>query len=102
MPVHHPRARVHIFGYYDGVQSTALDMARLGWLWRNRGRWKDRQLIPEPWLREATRTAPDVRANCPQEQWRYGYAFWTNDHGQLWLSLTCDSYAASGAGRQHV
>lgn len=99
---HHPRARIHIFGYYDGVQSTALDMARLGWLWRNWGRWKDRQLIPEPWLREATRTAPDVRANCPQEQWRYGYAFWTNDHGQLWPSLPRDSYATSGAGSQHV
>jgi len=23
----HPQARIHIFGYYDGVQATALDMA---------------------------------------------------------------------------
>ena len=98
----HPKARIHIFGYYDGVQASALDMARLGWLWRNWGRWKDRQLIPEAWLREATRTAPDIRAHCPQEQWKYGYAFWTNDHGQLWPSLPRDSYAASGAGSQHI
>ena len=98
----HPRARIHIFGYYDGVKSTALDMARLGWLWRNWGRWQDRQLIPEAWLREATRTAPDIRANCPEDQWKYGYAFWTNDHGQLWPSLPRDSYAASGAGSQHI
>jgi len=53
-------------------------------------------------LREATQTAPDIRANCPREQWQYGYAFWTNDHGQLWPSLPRDSYAASGAGSQHV
>jgi CubicO group peptidase (beta-lactamase class C family) len=98
----HPKARIRIFGYYDGVQTTALDMARLGWLWRNWGRWRDRQLIPEAWLREATQTAPDIRAHCPQEQWKYGYAFWTNDHGQLWPNLPRDSYAASGAGSQHI
>jgi CubicO group peptidase (beta-lactamase class C family) len=98
----HLKARIRIFGYYDGVQTTALDMTRLGWLWRNCGRWRDRQLIPEAWLREATQTAPDIRAHCPQEQWKYGYAFWTNDHGQLWPNLPRDSYAASGAGSQHI
>jgi CubicO group peptidase (beta-lactamase class C family) len=97
-----PQARLNIFGYYDGVQSSALDMARLGWLWRNWGRWQAQQLIPEAWLREATRTAPDIRANCPQEQWQYGYGFWTNDHGQLWPNLPRDSYAASGAGSQLI
>jgi len=98
----HARARIHIFGYYDGLKSSALDMARLGWLWRNWGRWKEKQLIPEAWLREATRVAPDIRANCPGEQWKYGYAFWTNECGELWPSLPRDSYAASGAGSQHI
>jgi CubicO group peptidase (beta-lactamase class C family) len=98
----HPKARIHIFGYYDGVNASALDMARLGWLWRNWGRWEDKQVIPEGWLREATQTAPMIRDNCPKEQWKYGYAFWTNDHGQLWPSLPRDAYAASGAGRQHI
>jgi len=99
---HGPKARINIFGYYDGIQATALDMARLGWLWRNRGRWRDRQLIPEAWLSEATRTAPDIRANCPRGQWKYGYAFWTNDWGELWPNLPRDSYAAAGAGSQHI
>lgn len=102
----HPKARIHIFGYSTVVAATALDLARLGWLWRNWGRWKDKQLVPEVWLREATRTAPDIRADCPQEQWKYGYAFWTNDHGQLWPNLPRDSYAAAGGpagtGRQHI
>ncbi|UCC63560.1 MAG: beta-lactamase family protein [Anaerolineae bacterium] len=98
----HPQARIHIFGYYDGIKASALDMARLGWLWRNWGRWRDRQLIPEAWLRQATQTAPDIWANCPPAQWKYGYAFWTNDHGQLWPHLPRDSYAASGAGSQHI
>jgi len=98
----HPRARINIFGYYDGVKATALDMARLGWLWRNWGRWREKQVIPEAWLREATRVAPDIVANCPKGQWRYGYAFWTNEYGLIWPSLPRDSYAASGAGRQHI
>lgn len=97
-----PKARINIFGYYDGVKANALDMARLGLLWRNWGRWKNKQLVPEEWLREATQTAPDIRANCPPDQWRYGYAFWTNDYDKLWPSLPRDSYAASGAGSQHI
>lgn len=91
-----PEVRTQIFGYYNGIAANALDMARLGWLWCNWGRWKDVQLIPEAWLREATQTAPDIRANCPEEQWKYGYGFWTNDHGLLWPHLPRDSFAAAG------
>jgi CubicO group peptidase (beta-lactamase class C family) len=98
----HPKARINIFGYYEGVNATARDMARLGWLWRNGGRWHDQQVIPEDWLREATQTAPMIEANCPPDQWKYGYGFWTNDHGQLWPSLPRDAFAASGAGHQHI
>jgi CubicO group peptidase (beta-lactamase class C family) len=61
-----------------------------------------KQLITETWLREATQTAPDIRNNCPPEQWQYGYGFWTNDYGQLWPNLPRDSFAASGTGGQHI
>ena len=96
------KARINIFGYFNSISVTALDMARLGWLWRNWGRWQDKQLIPEAWLREAVQTAPDIRANCPKEKWKYGYAFWTNEHGRLYPSLPLDTYAAQGAGRRHI
>jgi CubicO group peptidase (beta-lactamase class C family) len=98
----HPRARINVFGYYNGVKATAVDMARLGWLWCKWGRWQGKQVIPENWLREATKTAPDIRTNCTRETWKYGYGFWTNDYGQLWPRLPRDSYAASGAGGQHI
>lgn len=97
-----PEARISVFGYYDGIAATALDMARLGQLWLHLGRWKDKQLVPEGWLRAATRTAPNILENCPAEQWCYGYGFWTNDYGRLWPRLPRDSFAASGAGRQHI
>ena len=95
-------AAANVFGYYDGVQASALDMARLGWLWCNWGRWRDSQVVPEAWLRAATATAPDILAHCPPEQWAYGYGFWTNEHGRLWPHLPRDSFAASGAGSQHI
>ena len=97
-----PQARLHIFGYYEGVKATALDMARLGWLWLNWGRWQDQQLIPEAWLRDATAVAPAIQANCPPEQWQYGYGFWTNAAGKLLPNLPRDSYMAAGAGNQYI
>lgn len=98
----HPAARINIFGNYQGVKATALDMARLGWLWCQKGYWNRKRLILTAWMDEATQTAPDIRANCPEDQWKYGYGFWTNDHGKLWPSLPRDSFAASGAGSQHI
>jgi CubicO group peptidase (beta-lactamase class C family) len=99
---HSPGAVTHIFGHSPRCDASALDMARMGLLWSRGGRWKEVQVVPKEWLREATHTAPDIRAHCPREQWQYGYAFWTNDYGQLWPSLPQDSFAASGAGRKHI
>lgn len=98
----HSNALVNVYGNYEGVRSTAHDMARLGWLWRNSGRWKNRQIIPQEWMRESTQTARDIRQNCLPEQWKYGYGFHTNDHGKLWPELPCDSFASSGKGKQKI
>ena len=43
----HPKARIHIFGYYDGVKASVLDMARLGWLWCNWGTLGGQATRPE-------------------------------------------------------
>jgi hypothetical protein len=53
-------------------------------------------------MRQATKTAPDIIANCSLEQWKYGYGFWTNDYRQLWPNLPRDSFAASDAVSQHI
>jgi len=98
---HEPGALTNIFGHSSRIVSSCRDLARAGLLWLHFGRWKDEQVIPDGWMREATMTAPDIRRHCPREQWCYGYAFWTNDHKLLWPSLSEDSFAASGAGRKH-
>jgi CubicO group peptidase (beta-lactamase class C family) len=98
----HKDARLGIFGYYTQIHTTALDAARIGWLWRCGGLWRDQQVIPQDWLREATRTSTEIVENCPEEEWQYGYGFWTNDHGKLWPDLPRDGFTASGAGGHYV
>jgi CubicO group peptidase (beta-lactamase class C family) len=93
----HEEARTNIFGYGTFINSTVADMARLGWLWIRWGRWENEQLVPEYYLREATQTAPDIRAHSSQESWKYGYGFWTNDCARLLPGLPQDSFAASGS-----
>ncbi len=93
---------INIFGNYTQCSASARDMARMGLLWLHFGRWGNVQVIPENWMREATQTAPDIKANCPEEQWCYGYAFWSNDYGKLWPRLPRDSFAASGADSKHI
>jgi len=98
----HEKARLNIFGYYCQVHSNALDLARLGWLWCNWGKWEDKQVIPEAWMRESVQTAPAIRFNCPKEEWKYGLGIWTNDNGQLWTDLPRNGFTASGAGGHYV
>lgn len=70
---------------------TASDLARIGRLWLDRGKWEGRQLVPESWMTAATSqqvAAVDGRG--------FGYQFWT---------MTADghrAFAAMGDGGQLV
>lgn len=70
-----------------GLKLTAADMARLGQLWLQRGRWGDRQLVPASWMRESTRA--QVRIGGAVEG--YGY--------QLWVTRVAGRHAFAAAGR---
>jgi CubicO group peptidase (beta-lactamase class C family) len=96
----HDDARLEHFGYYPGINASARDMARLGWLWCNYGEWEGEQIVPESWLREAVAPAPAEREADPEDAMidTYGYGFWTNARGELFPSLPEDSFAAMGAG----
>jgi len=98
----HPKARLDIFGNYCQVYSNPSDLARLGWLWCNWGRWKDNQVVPESWMRQSVAVAPDVLDNCPEDQWEYGYGFWTNEQGKLSPGFPEDMFMASGAGGHFI
>jgi len=99
---HEPEAKKNIWGHSSRVVASARDAARMGILWLNRGNWNGTQVIPESYLKEATVTNPDILANEPEKNWKYGHGFWVNDHGKQWPDLPRDSYAASGAGAKHI
>lgn len=99
---HPPQAKKNIFGHSSRVVADARDTARMGICWLNWGNWNGEQIIPESYLKEAVVTNPDILANEPEENWKYGHGFWVNDHGKQWPDLPRDSYAASGAGAKHI
>jgi len=66
---------------------------------------KSVRVMPKNLVALGKHVAPHASAileHCPENEWKYGYGFWSNDHGKLWPQLPRDSYAASGAGQKHI
>lgn len=75
---------------FSGLHARTEAIASLGQLLLQRGRWGDRQLIPEPWVMAATtqQVSNDAANRAPQDSqvepdWTsgYGYQFWMCRHG---------------------
>jgi CubicO group peptidase (beta-lactamase class C family) len=67
---------------FSGLFARIEDVAKLGQLYLQRGRWGDRQLLSESWVAAATARQVDN----PEQQnpdWRqgYGFQFWMSRHG---------------------
>ena len=67
---------------YTGLHARTEDVAKLGQLYLQRGRWDGAQLISEEWVAEATSKRID-NANQSNPDWRqgYGFQFWMSRHG---------------------
>ena len=67
---------------FSGLHARTEDIAKLGLLYLQRGRWQGAQLIPEAWVAEATSKQvanPDgANSDWPQG---YGFQFWMSRHG---------------------
>ncbi|TVQ18088.1 MAG: class A beta-lactamase-related serine hydrolase [Spirochaetaceae bacterium] len=64
-----------------GLYLRAMDIAKFGQLYLQRGKWGRSQLIPRDWITEATRTQVD-NGSDPRSDWNqgYGYQFWRCRH----------------------
>jgi len=86
-------------GYNTVVGSTfmctARDYARICHLWLNKGRWGDKQLVPEEWLKQATSRFIRDNGETPA---RYGYTFWIQDDVDY---LPDDTYMSRGHNMNH-
>ncbi|HET7735177.1 MAG TPA: serine hydrolase domain-containing protein [Nocardioidaceae bacterium] len=68
---------------FTGLFARTEDVAKLGLLFLQRGRWGDQQLIPEWYVAEATASLVDSTPGQENTDWRqgYGYQFWQSRHG---------------------
>jgi CubicO group peptidase (beta-lactamase class C family) len=82
---------VHIAPW--GLRLRALDLAKIGLLYLNEGRWQDRQVVPEDWIREATTAQVETGGGYTP---MYGYQWWVTTADGV------PAYAALGSGGQVI
>ncbi|MGH7554349.1 MAG: serine hydrolase domain-containing protein [Longimicrobiales bacterium] len=85
------------FGNYilsSQVYTNARDLARLGLLYLNRGKWGSEQILPESWVDFVRTPAPTTRATGNQ----YGGHWWLVPDNRT--DLPQDAYSTSGARGQ--
>ena len=81
----------HNHGWGD-LQLHPRDMAKLGQLFLQRGRWGGRQIVPENWIRTATRAHVERTSN----EDHYGYFWWVK--GENYPGV----FEAVGRGGQRI
>lgn len=67
------------------------DMAKIGYLWLNRGLWDGRRIVSADWVAESTR----VHASTGMSN-DYGYGWWVKSQGEPFV------YEAVGRGGQRI
>jgi CubicO group peptidase (beta-lactamase class C family) len=74
---------------------TPTDMAKIGLLMLNGGRWHDQQIVPAPWVKQSTRR--QVSTDWSKGIWPwYGYQWWVTTAGHD------AAYLAYGYGGQMI
>lgn len=80
-----------------GLYLKTEDLARVGLLYLQDGRWNGKRLLPEGWVAAATaRQVEDVAPANPNWNWGYGYQWWRLDASGL------DVWAGLGFGGQYL
>jgi CubicO group peptidase (beta-lactamase class C family) len=84
-----------------GLQLRSRDMAKIGYLFLNGGRWQGKQIVSEEWVKESTK--PQVGAGqlpaWAQAQ-SYGYQWWLGAFRVR--DRVVESYSAQGRGGQFI
>lgn len=78
-----------------GLSLRSRDMAKIGLLYLNGGRWNGAQVVPQSWIEESTRAHVRVDAGT-----QYGYQWWRT--GVPVGLRRVDTYFASGFGGQAI
>ncbi|WP_394830190.1 beta-lactamase family protein [Pendulispora rubella] len=83
----------------SGLRLTPRDMAKIGQMMLNGGRWNDHQVVPAAWATDAVATHAQVEAD-PKCGQRYGYFWWLSPG--CTVTPTTPWFLASGNGGQRI
>ncbi len=75
---------------WGGLHLTPHDLARLGLLYLQHGRWEDRQLVPDTWIEAATSRQVQLKGDAG-----FGYLWWIEDEPE-------GMFTARGRGGQRL
>lgn len=81
---------------YTGLRMRPRDLAKIGRLVLDHGRWRGRQLVPEAWITASLQPRLDTGFDGT----RYGYFWWTGTTS--WQGRTLAWVAAFGNGGQRL
>ena len=76
-----------------GAHFTTREMAKLGYLYLNKGVWDGTQILPEDYVTDSTRKQ---NTGGPPVNTPYGYLWWVTQHG------THNAFFASGYGGKFI
>jgi CubicO group peptidase (beta-lactamase class C family) len=77
-----------------GIWINSRDMARFGYLYLLKGKWKDKQILSKKWVDSSIK--PSILNP------NYGYMWWLNTNKELFPSAPEESFCALGAGGNHI
>jgi CubicO group peptidase (beta-lactamase class C family) len=83
-----------------GLRVKTEDMAKLGQLYLQKGKWNGKQILPASWVKEATTFKIDQAPDAPKEKrdlsdWMQGYCY------QFWRCRN-NAFRADGAYGQYI
>ncbi|WP_340153743.1 serine hydrolase [uncultured Marivirga sp.] len=76
-----------------GIFINTLDHARFGLLFMRNGKWNDKQLISESWVKSV-----QISSQAKND---YGYLWWNNSQ-ESWEGVSKDVYYAAGFGGNYI
>jgi CubicO group peptidase (beta-lactamase class C family) len=74
---------------YMGLNITARDLARIGYLFINKGTWNGKRILSENWIKQATSTSQSLTPG-------YGFLWWVHTNNKQTDEEPSDSYEAIG------
>lgn len=83
------------------ISLTSRDMAKIGQLYLQNGKWNNQQIIPEIYVKTATSAiVKGIEPNGAYKQYDYGYFWWSNPVSQN--DKKTNVFLARGAGGQNI